>query len=67
LDPEGSIAESGQKAFVRFSDADRAPEPAWASEFYYFESPDIPATDTVAKHLTAIERLLRDAETRFRP
>jgi hypothetical protein len=56
----------GQKAFARPFGGAPAQEPAWAFEFYYFESPDVPATDTVARHLAAVEALLRDAETRFR-
>ena len=55
----------GQKVFAR---AIGGPphEPAWASEVYYFESPDVAATDTVASHLAALEALLREAETRFK-
>jgi hypothetical protein len=42
-----------------------APRPSRASEFYYFESPDVEATATVETHLIALERLLVDAEERF--
>jgi hypothetical protein len=36
-----------------------------AYELYYYETPQIPATDTVEKHLNAIETLLAEAESRF--
>jgi hypothetical protein len=39
--------------------------PAKAEDFYYFESPDVPATVTVRRHLDAYERILIEAERRF--
>lgn len=36
-----------------------------AEEHYYFESPDVPATATVEKHLKRIERLVAEAQGRF--
>ena len=36
-----------------------------ARDFYYFERPNIPATDTVGKHLGSLETIVLDAETRF--
>lgn len=38
---------------------------ASASALYYFEDPATPATATIGRHLTALERLLKDAETLF--
>jgi hypothetical protein len=61
--------EVGQKIFMPSigpSGADiPAPRPYRASEFYYFETPDVEATATVETHLIALERLLVDAEERF--
>ena len=42
-----------------------APGPSRASEFYYFETPDVEATATVETHLIELEKLLIDAEQRF--
>jgi hypothetical protein len=36
-----------------------------AEEHYYFESPDVPATATVEKHLKRVEQLVVEAEQRF--
>ena len=36
-----------------------------AEEHYYFESPDIPATDTVARHLDRIEQIVVEANNKF--
>jgi len=36
-----------------------------AAELYYYENPQTPATDTVEKHLNAIETLLGEAEADF--
>lgn len=36
-----------------------------ASELYYYENPQIPATDTVEKHLNAVEVILVEAQSRF--
>jgi hypothetical protein len=59
----------GQKIFMPSigpSDADiPAPRPYRASEFYYFETPDVEATATVETHLIELEKLLIDAEERF--
>jgi hypothetical protein len=61
----------GQKIFMPSigpSGADiPTPRPSRASEFYYFETPDVEATSTVETHLIALERLLIDAEERFSP
>jgi hypothetical protein len=37
----------------------------FASEFYFFEDPATPATDTVERHLAAIQSLVVEAEARF--
>jgi hypothetical protein len=42
-----------------------APRPYRASEFYYFETPNVEATTTVETHLIELEKLLKDAEERF--
>jgi hypothetical protein len=34
-------------------------------DFYFYESPDIPATRTVMRHLDEIERLILDAQGLF--
>ena len=34
-------------------------------ELYYYETPDIPATETIERHLRSVERIVTDAETRF--
>jgi hypothetical protein len=39
--------------------------PSKALEFYYFESPDVEATETVERHLSELACLLADAEGRF--
>ena len=36
-----------------------------ASQLYYFEGPEIPATTTVRQNLEIIAALVRDAKTRF--
>jgi hypothetical protein len=36
-----------------------------AAEFYYFENPQIAATDTVEKHLNTLEAILIEAQCRF--
>jgi len=36
-----------------------------AAQMYYFDTPDIPATETVRRHLAALAELVRDAEIRF--
>ncbi|HTS49905.1 MAG TPA: hypothetical protein VMH05_18280 [Bryobacteraceae bacterium] len=37
-----------------------------ASELYYFESADIPATDTVRRHLQALAAFVKEARAKFR-
>ena len=34
-------------------------------ELYYYETPDIPATETIERHLRSVERIVTDAERRF--
>ena len=34
-------------------------------ELYYYETPDIPATETIERHLRSVERIVTDAEERF--
>jgi hypothetical protein len=41
------------------------PPPEKAEAYYYFDSPDVPATDTIERHLNSIEKLVTDAEARF--
>lgn len=36
-----------------------------AADLYYYESPDIPATDTIKLHLDEMEKLVLDAQSRF--
>jgi len=64
-------ARVGQKIFFRgFDNSGRATErppdpPRLASDFYYYEDPTTPATDTVRKHLVSLEALLGSAETQL--
>jgi hypothetical protein len=34
-------------------------------ELYYYETPDIPATETIERHLRSVERIVTDAEEQF--
>lgn len=55
-----------QKVFLASTDSIQPMyTPAYAREFYYFEDPDTPATDTVEKHLMALKKYLTEAERRF--
>jgi hypothetical protein len=40
-------------------------QPTVAGDFYYFEGPSIPATETVTRHLAALKAMLGEAEQRF--
>ena len=55
----------GQKVYVPSIGGSRSCVPTHAKELYYFESPDIPATDTIENHLKDFEQTLRAAEKRF--
>jgi len=57
----------GQKVFVAgVIDGDQSGYmPTAASEFYYYEDSETPATDTVERHLASLEYRLREAEQRF--
>jgi hypothetical protein len=35
------------------------------AEAYYYESPDIPVTDTIERHLNSVEEIVTDVEGRF--
>ena len=53
----------GQKGYV--GSAGGSPDsfvPTRADDFYYFESPDIPATATLARHLAEVDHLVSEAE-----
>jgi hypothetical protein len=41
------------------------PVPEKMEELYYYENPDIPATETVERHLRSVERIVKEAEERF--
>ena len=41
------------------------PAPEKMEELYYYETPDIPATETIECHLRSVERIVTDAEERF--
>jgi hypothetical protein len=41
------------------------PAPEKMEELYYYENPDIPATDTIGRHLRSVERIVTAAEERF--
>jgi len=55
----------GQKVFPPTVGGPDAYVPAVASEFYYFETADIPATVTLERHLSAVEALVAEAEGSF--
>ena len=40
-------------------------QPTKAGDFYFFEGPSIPATETVTRHLVALKAMLGEAEQRF--
>lgn len=55
-----------QKIFLPTIGVDQtAYVPTAASEFYYYEEPETPATDTVERHLAALEQHLIEAEQWF--
>jgi hypothetical protein len=41
------------------------PSASIAAELYYYDNPQTPATDTIEKHLNAVEALLIEAQSRF--
>src|SRR5918995_6653553 len=41
------------------------PAPEKMEELYYYETPDIPATETIERHLRSVERIVKEAEERF--
>jgi hypothetical protein len=41
------------------------PAPEKMEELYYYENPDVPATETIERHLRSVERIVVDAEERF--
>jgi hypothetical protein len=41
------------------------PAPEKMEQLYYYENPDIPATETIERHLRSVERIVTDAEERF--
>ena len=41
------------------------PAPEKMEELYYYETPDIPATETIERHLRSVEKIVTDAERRF--
>jgi hypothetical protein len=41
------------------------PPPFRAEAYYYYEDPNIPATDTIERHLNSVEKIVTDAERRF--
>ena len=61
--------EVGQKIFMPFigpsGTTNPASRPAKAADLYFFDDPQVVATDTVRRHLDAFERLLTDAELQF--
>jgi hypothetical protein len=42
-----------------------SPGPQKMEELYYYESPDMPATDTIEHHLNSVEKIVIAAEERF--
>jgi hypothetical protein len=41
------------------------PAPRMMEELYFYETSDIPATETIERHLSSVERIVTDAEKRF--
>lgn len=39
--------------------------PQFAAEMYYYETPDIPATVTIRRHLDAVAQIVAEAEQKF--
>ena len=52
----------GQKVYVPPIGGSQSYVPTHAKELNYFESPEIPATDTIERHLKAFEQTLLAAE-----
>lgn len=56
----------GQRGFVASVGSSQSNyEPSGAGEFYFFEDSSVPATDTIARHLEELERVLKEAEVLF--
>ena len=56
----------GQRAFAKsVGSSSTGYVPSKAGEFYFFESPDVPATDTVARHLQEVNQVLECAKATF--
>ena len=62
-DQRNFIAKEGPPKFNQNIRAGGPPEKM--EELYYYETPDIPATETVERHLRSVERIVTDAERRF--
>ncbi len=59
-------ADFGEKLFLASTENPQEPYvPTQASEFYFFESPSIPATDTVERHLQTLKQHFQQAELLF--
>jgi hypothetical protein len=59
------IAKEGPPKVGQIIYGSGGPLPQKAEAYYYYESPDIPATDTIERHLNSVEKLVTDAERRF--
>jgi hypothetical protein len=59
----------GQNIFMPFIGPDGTSAPAFrpekAADLYYFDDPQVAATDTVRQHLDAVERIVTDAQRQF--
>jgi len=62
-DQRNFIAKEGPPKFNQTIWAGGSPEKM--EELYYYETPDIPATETIERHLRSVERIVTDAERRF--
>jgi hypothetical protein len=56
----------GQRGFAAsIGSARPSYEPSKASEFYFFETPDVPAIDTLNRHLEELDGVLKNGEATF--
>lgn len=56
----------GQRAFAAsIGSSQPSYEPTKASEFYFFEDPQVSATHTVARHLHELHEVIKNAEANF--
>ncbi|MGB7291003.1 MAG: hypothetical protein WBD99_02360 [Thermodesulfobacteriota bacterium] len=61
-----SSARLGQKIFVpSIGSTEPSNPPKYAAEFYYFDDPQVPATDTIEQQLNNLSDRLEESERQF--